>query len=521
MLMRFPERRQLTNQRITPLSWAGYSQRNRITLYHMAEELCHPHALYEQIPFCAESYKLLKDMPLEERIPIQNRLLETIDHSTNLTPYFGVIRETHAQTIQRELKHCTMTMMQLLKVLANGDSQGAEFNRICTAMPPELADRFRSAVTTSRHNYTQFNGKDAYKNNVDQPLYLEMGTDIMVNGMDMIMAEFQVRYSAPYPHLLRNLNNGFQANFPELFESLSLKVDDFPARRGRMLQRAFDIFAQNKKNTPKKIVIDGWAYLQNAGANWEQLAREMRADYIVFDDLEIGKHARELEEAYPADTSLFVFNQVPVYQLDPVDAFYDCFNEERMENYDELGWPGMNERYRAGDVFFAHGPITDIVNDKALYEFLPELCRIFFETELRIPIATSTPCWDLDNPEKLNQVAIAWALQNQNECVIAHRYLEGGSGIRVGTALSSEDWESFISTYVSDRPYLYVLRDYFPMSPDLSMRVLTSSLSESMEMNSPVEFACADSFLARYSTQKPLTLKNSRCLIIFQSGQQQ
>jgi hypothetical protein len=505
---------------IQPLSWSGYSQRERVTIFSIAENLCAPHAHYAQIPLCADSYQLVAAMDHEERLSLQHRLLDAIDHSTNLTPYMGTMEQARAQELQTQLRYCTLAMVQLLKILVKENTDGADFRKLCDSMPGRVSERFRSAVKTSLHNYTQLNGAEAYEKILQQPLYLELGIDIMMGGLQMMLAEFQVRFSAPYPHFLRNLNQTFSANFPELFQKLRLKEDAFPERRGAMLEQAYQMFASRQKIVPRKIVIDGWGYLENYGANWKQLAHELEADYLLFDDLHVD-NSRAVPGSdptlnYPEEEPLFVFSQAPVYQLDPQDPFYSALNDERMEHYDELAWPGMNRRYLDGNTFFAHAPITDIVNDKALYEFLPHLCKYFFDVELAIPVVDSMQCWSAENPKQVNERSIAWALQNKDDCVFAHRYLEGGSGIRVGASTSQDDWENFIGNYVVERPYLFGLRKYFPMSPDLSMRVLTASLSGSMDQNAPVDFICADSFLARYSIQKPLTLSNSRCMIVFQ-----
>ncbi len=495
-----------------PLRWAGYSSSRRITLNHMAAEYAQPISLYEKLPYCADSYNLLRSMSDDERTRIENDLLQSIDHSANLTPYLGVVKKQQAKFIQAQLEFCAMTMVQLMKIIAKDDSEGKELQQVCSSMSADRSKRFVSALKTCRHNYAQFNGKDAFANNHDQPLYLESAVDIMANGLDLVMAEFQVRYSAPYPHLIKNLNDASQKNFPGIFEKYRLKVDEFPARRLKMLNELYENFAATCKTAPLKVVIDGWAYLHNAGANWRQLSRELGADYLVFDEM------RRSEKISGADGKLFVFNQVPVHQLDPSDPFYACINNERMENYDELGWDGINQRYRSGDICFAHAPITDVANDKALYDFLPQLCKIFFGVNLELPIISSKPCWSENNPNEIDPVTIVWALQNKDKCVITHRYLEGGSGIRIGAAMTNEEWNKFIGGYVVRRPYLYLIRDYFPMDPDVSLRVVTSSLSPSMQLDAPIDFACADSFLLRYSAQKPLTLKNARCLLALPSN---
>ncbi len=497
--------------RVQPLCWSGHSNRKRMTLNHLAARFAEPSPIYEKIGFCQESVELLQSMNTDSLLALEERLLDGIDHSANLTPYLGTIDSDVSEQIKTATKTWTLTIIELLKLLVRESCDGPELQRLFESMPAQRASRLRSVLQTSLHNYTQIFDKNIYQNVLNHPLFLETAIDIMVSGKELMMSEFQVRYSAPYPHVLEDLNRSFQQEFAPVFQNRNLLQEEYPRRRQQMLGQALDLFAQALGQEPKRLVIDGWAYLENAGANWKRLAENMNADYVLFDDLDgSGDEFRDRNQ----DVPLFIFNQVPLYQLDPAYPAWERFNQEGIELYELLRWNGLAQRYFDGQMFLCNSPASDIVNDKALYEFLPELAKFFFDEKLEFPLAGALPCWREDSPEEFDEGAIAWALQQQEKCVLSHRYLEGGAGIRIGAAMSREEWESFIGSYVVDRPYLYIVREYFQMDPDVSIRLLTSSLAPSMVLNSPTSFTCSDTYLARFSAEKPLTMRNSRCFLL-------
>lgn len=280
-----------------------------------------------------------------------------------------------------------------------------------------------------------------------------------------------------------------------------------------MFNRCMDEFSALGAGEPEKIVIDAWAFLKNDGANLRPTAEEFNAEYIVFDD--VTRKQNQYEQANRGKR-LCVFNQPPLNLLDPDNEIFAVVNAEKLEWYDELGWEGMVDSYLKGLIFMANAPMSDIINDKGLYSAVPALAKILYGVDMTLPVVDATPCWDLDDPRKPNETTIAMLKANKDTLVLAHRYLEGGMGIRVGHTVTREEWESFIDTFVVDRPYLYVVRTYFPMDPDMSLRWLSCGyLPHYLADSGQADLQFSDSAYARLTTSPPLATDNHRSFPVF------
>lgn len=498
------------------LSWKGYSEKKRVSLAGWLNGFAFPSRLFERVPYCIESYDILRDLESDDRLDIQRDLFERTDHSVMATAYMGIIRKNESDWLKGQLNICLKTMARLVQITAEDDIHGAELTKVLSSLPQASSAALKSALESSLYFYANGKMRKPFEKVMQHPLYLELGIDILANGLQFSLAEFQVRYATPYPHLLRNMSDSYAEIFPQLFQRFGLSKESFSQRRFQMFSECMDRFKNLTEEEPAKIVVDAWAYLENSGANLKATAREFGMDYIVFDDL---TRAQNIYERAYRDRKLVIFNQPPLNLLDPSDDLFQRVNFEKLETYDELAWEGLLHRFINGQVFLANSPISDLVNDKALYSLIPDLCKLFFGQSVDLPIVDTMPCWSEEDYTKPNAQTLAWAIANKDKAVIAHRYLEGGLGIRVGPCTSKEEWDSFIETFVFDRPYLYVIRSYFPMDPDFSLRLLASmSLPEFRQdiQNASTEFS--DTIFARLSTQSPLTTDNHRSFLIFPTG---
>jgi uncharacterized circularly permuted ATP-grasp superfamily protein len=200
--------------------------------------------------------------------------------------------------------------------------------------------------------------------------------------------------------------------------------------------------------------------------------------------------------------------------LCPDNRFFAPINNEKLEEYDDLAWPEMFDDHMNGRLFLSNPPCTDILNDKAIYEFLPDFCRFFLGGEPELPVISSKELWDLDSPHKVDEENLKWTIANQSEAVIAHRYLEGGMGIRVGKWCDSSEWNGFIDNFVRPRPYLFVVRPYFAMSPDCSLRLLTTGLVDAAAADWQPEINVGTDMFGRISLESHVTSESSRCFLV-------
>ncbi len=475
-----------------------------------------PSRFLEKVPFCVESYKHLRKIDAEKRLYLQEQLLEMTEHSVMASIYMGVMRNREHQWLQEQLRRCMRTVLRLVQITAQDDINGEELSSLFARMTPENARYFRSMLESSLYYYANGKVRKPFEKVLKQPLYLECGIDILASGLQFMLAEFQVRYATPYPHLLADLSSAYKKLMPEMFSRFGLQDETFASRRVTMLESCIERFATLADDSPKRLVLDAWAYLQNSGANWKGLVPQLQADYVLFDEL---NKSQNLHEKAFRNKRLAIFNHPPLNLLDPSDELFERLNAEMLETYDELAWSGLLDRYMQGQVFMANSPLADLLNDKALYAVLPELCQIFCDQSLDLAVGQSMPCWSLDDYNQPNLETLELARNNKDDYVIAHRYLEGGMGIRVGHVTSSDEWLDFIETFVVDRPYLYVIRDRFPMDPDMSFRALACmNLPKITDGLEEAQIELTDTLYARLTTTPPLGADNHRSFLIFPTG---
>lgn len=494
------------------LSWRGYSAKKRISLFGWTEGFAFPSRFYERVPYCIETYDYFRELETDNRLQLQQQLLEQNEHSVMSSIYAGVMKQQEMENLKQQLRIAVKTIVKLIQLCCvPGDD--TEMNKIYQSMSPDMAAYIKSALNTSLYFYAGPPKQRIFEKTLQQPLYFECGIDVLTSGLNKMLAEFQVRYSTPYPHLLDYMSKSYSKVTPWLFDKFGLQQETFSLRRREMLNKCIDEFAALGSDTPAKLVIDAWAYLNNNGANLRPTAEEFNAEYLVFDDMNIKQNP--YEKAYRGKR-LAIFNQPPLNLMDANHTIFDLVNSEKLEWYDELGWEGMVDSYLKGQIFIANSPTSDIVNDKALYSIVPALAKALYGEELALPVVDALPCWDLHDHTKPDETNLNELKSNKDKWVIAHRYLEGGMGIRVGHAVAQEEWDSFIDTFVVDRPYLYVIRTYFPMDPDMSLRLLAcASLPDYHTDSSQVQIELSDTAYGRLTTQPPLATDNHRSFLVF------
>lgn len=506
-----------TDQKSKVLSWRGYTVKKRYTQDSWSENYGQPAAYFEQIPYCIESYSQLRKLEAAQRTNLQRNYFERCDQSVMGNIYMGLVRKEEAARIREQLKLCISTLLRLMQLMAREDLNGPEFQKLFKSISPAAAQHLKSSLASSVHYYANDCGGDLFKGVLDQPFYLELGTDILVNRTDLLLSEFQVRYATPYPHLLTNMCEAYAELLPDLWKRFDLKIDRFEEERNKYLARALEKFAAMKPDSkPVPMLLDAWAYMQNTGANWIKLARDFQMNYLLFDDLVKGRNF--YETAYQ-NGRLSFFNQPALSLVDPAHRAFARVNSERFEWYDELEWAGLTERFLKGDIFIANSPLSDIANDKAFYPALTELSKYFFAQELKLPVMHCSRCWSDDDYTKPNLDVIASMRANKDNYVLAHRYLEGGLGIKVGRLIDQASWETFIDTYVLTRPYLFVARDLFEMDIDFAFRILSAGYQDRIdEVTSAPEIFVSDSFYARFTTTSPIMADNHRTILVFEPG---
>ena len=96
-----------------------------------------------------------------------------------------------------------------------------------------------------------------------------------------------------------------------------------------------------------------------------------------------------------------------------------------------LGVPGLMNAYRAGNIAIANAPGTGVVDDKAMYAYVPEAIRFYLDEE---PVLGQVPTYLGRNAPDLD-----YMLDHLPELVVKPTDGSGGYGLLVGPAASKAE----------------------------------------------------------------------------------
>ncbi len=110
------------------------------------------------------------------------------------------------------------------------------------------------------------------------------------------------------------------------------------------------------------------------------------------------------------------------------DAFLDpiAFRRDSM-----LGVPGLMSAYRAGNVVLANAPGTGVIDDKAMYAYVPRAIRYYLDEE---PLLEQVPTYLCREQEGRDYV-----LAHLEELVLKPTDGSGGYGLLIGSAAAREE----------------------------------------------------------------------------------
>ncbi|MEO0342032.1 MAG: circularly permuted type 2 ATP-grasp protein [Pseudomonadota bacterium] len=141
---------------------------------------------------------------------------------------------------------------------------------------------------------------------------------------------------------------------------------------------------------------------------------------------------------------LFVENDVVYMRTtggpERVDVLYrridDDFIDPQVFNPDSmLGVPGIIGAMKAGNVTLVNAPGAGVVDDKAVYTYVPDMIRFYLGEE---PVIKNVPTYRCDTADQY-----AYVLDNLAELVVKEVHGSGGYGMLVGPTSTKEEIESF------------------------------------------------------------------------------
>lgn len=460
------------------LHWPGFKTAHELyTLSKFTEFFAKKAEAYERIPFFKKTVENFAFYSQEQLHDFQNKYLDIINHDQFASIYTAFMPRSGMDELRETGKQFFQAGCRFAQELAAGKGRHAAFETWLSREHPEMLEPFRQAVNTSLLNYARYDTDGRYGIlAAEAPLYAECGIDFMYDGSQFRFAELQFSYQS-YPHNLDTLYAGLKKLFPVLM--IGTAQSTYTDRRLAQLSKAVNNIAAFRgldADSIRKVVLDAWTATRHPTRNYKALARSMGADYWLFDEFDdrlAHGQMRSYENLTRHDKALFMFNQPLAWFFEP-HPFFAPIQNEKLEVYPHIGLPGAWEDYLERKLFLANPPVIDLLNDKAIYEFLPLLAEFYTGFKSAIEVSHPAAVWDETDPLKMDQAMYKRLIEKKDECVLCHRYLEAGDGIRIGKNTSVDEWAAFIERYVAEKPYLFVCRDFFKMDPDITFRLYAS-----------------------------------------------
>ena len=217
--------------------------------------------------------------------------------------------------------------------------------------------------------------------------------------------------------------------FPGLFEDGGVRpVSDYAEDLRRTLE---EVAPPACRQDPQVVVLTPGPY-NSAYYEHSFLADLMGADLVEPRDLYVseGRVWRRTTRG-PAVVDV-IYRRIDDDYLDPLAFRPDS----------ALGVPGLMNAYLSGGVTICSAPGAGVADDKAIYTYVPEMCRFYLGEE---PILENVPTYKCAEPDDL-----AYVLGNLPDLVVKEVDGSGGYGMLIGPRSTTEEIEAYRARIEAD-----------------------------------------------------------------------
>jgi uncharacterized circularly permuted ATP-grasp superfamily protein len=241
------------------------------------------------------------------------------------------------------------------------------------------------------------------------------GTDLIEGeGGELMILEDNVRVPSGVSYVLEN-RIVLSRVMPELLEAHRVRpVDQYP----EMLLAALTA-ASPRPNPVVAVLTPGIfnsAYYEHA-----YLAAQMGVELVEGRDLTVDEDVVYMKNTSGLKRIDVIYRRIDDHFLDPLAFRSDS----------TLGVPGLMNAYRAGNVVLANAPGTGVVDDKAMYAYMPKAIRFYLGEE---PILSQVPTYLGRDPTDRKFI-----LENLESLVVKPTDGAGGYGLLIGPAATAEE----------------------------------------------------------------------------------
>lgn len=269
-----------------------------------------------------------------------------------------------------------------------------------------------------------------------------VGTDLVRNHDGTIyVLEDNLRCPSGVSYVLEN-REIMKRVLPEAFYgSIVASIEDYPERLLETLLKT----APEQATSPTAVVLTPGVY-NSAYFEHSFLAQQMGIELVNGSDLYVDD-----EDMVWMKTTRGLSRVDVIYRrID--DDFIDpeCFRADSM-----LGVPGLMRAYRAKNVTLANAPGTGVADDKAVYQYVPDIIRYYLSEDSILENVPTYLCSVKADCE--------YVLSHLHELVVKPTNESGGYGILMGPRASKEEREACADAIRKD-PRNYIAQPMLTLS---------------------------------------------------------
>jgi len=291
-----------------------------------------------------------------------------------------------------------------------------------------------------------FSSKNYLKEMID--FTPEGGVYTHISGTDLIkhtdgeyyILEDNLRTPSGVSYVLSN-RMALKKSLFELFNKLKTKtIYQYPEH---LLEILKTVKPKNVENPTVVVVTPGMynsAYFEHTF-----LAQKMGVPLVEGRDLYVDKDFVYMKTIHGPIKVDVIYRRVDDDFIDPL-----VFRKDSM-----LGVPGLMNAYRAGNVTLANAPGTGVADDKAVYNYVPDIIKYYLNEE---PILNNVRTYRCERESDMKYV-----LENIHNLVVKPVDESGGYGITIGTTLTKEQIEE-VKVRVKSNPRKYIAQPIMSLS---------------------------------------------------------
>ncbi|WP_299099912.1 circularly permuted type 2 ATP-grasp protein [uncultured Winogradskyella sp.] len=265
------------------------------------------------------------------------------------------------------------------------------------------------------------------------------GSDLIRGGDGQYyVLEDNLRCPSGVSYMLEN-REILKRTFPELFEKLDVKpVYNYTHILRDTLESLTD------KDQPTVVVLTPGTY-NSAYFEHSYLAQQMGAELVEGRDLIVK------------DDIVYMITTNGLHRVDVIyrrvdDDFIDpeVFNKNSL-----LGTPGLFRAYLKGNVVLVNAPGTGVVDDKAVYAYIPRIIKYYLGEDMILPNVKTYICDE--EPD------CKYVIENIHNLVVKQTDASGGYGMLIGPKSTKKEQEEFIAK-IKANPRNYIAQPMINLS---------------------------------------------------------